>query len=86
MDFGIVGVGAITVICYLVAIGIKATKLNKKLVPVICGGCGLALGIVAMFFMPDFPADDIITAAAVGVVSGLAATGVNQIYKQLTKG
>ena len=39
-----------------------------------------------MFFMPDYPAGDPITAAAVGVVSGLAATGANQIYKQLSGG
>ncbi|MCC6093655.1 MAG: phage holin family protein, partial [Eubacterium sp.] len=31
------------------------------------------------------PAKDVINALAVGIVSGLAATGVNQIYKQLTK-
>ena len=29
------------------------------------------------------PADDIITAAAIGIISGLAATGSNQIIKQL---
>ena len=35
--------------------------------------------------MPDFPANDVINAAAIGVVSGLAATGINQIGKQLQK-
>jgi hypothetical protein len=50
---------------------------------VICGICGLALGIAGMFIMPDFPANDYITAAAVGIVSGLAATGADQIMKQL---
>jgi hypothetical protein len=43
------------------------------------------LGIAGLYLMPDFPAKDIINALAVGIVSGLAATGVNQIYKQLTK-
>ena len=38
-----------------------------------------------MRIMPDFPATDYITAVAVGIVSGLAATGVNQIGKQLGK-
>lgn len=33
--------------------------------------------------MPDFPAGDYITAVAVGIVSGLAATGVNQCVKQM---
>ena len=39
-----------------------------------------------MFLMADFPAGDFLTATAVGIVSGLAATGANQIGKQLTKG
>lgn len=33
--------------------------------------------------VPDFPASDPLTAAAVGIASGLAATGMNQIYKQM---
>jgi hypothetical protein len=85
MDVGIVGVASITVICYLAAQALKATKLNDKWIPVLCGASGLVLGIVGMFVMPDFPMHDILSSAAVGVVSGLAATGVNQIYKQLTK-
>lgn len=85
MNFGIVGVAAITVICFLVAEAIKATLLDKKWLPAICGSVGLILGIVGMYIMPDFPASDPITAAAVGVVSGLAATGADQIYKQFTK-
>ena len=84
MDFGIAGVAAVTVICYLIAQGVKATALDNKWLPVICGVCGGILGVVGMRVMPDFPAQDIITAAAVGVVSGFAATGVNQVYKQMT--
>ena len=38
-----------------------------------------------MMIMPEFPATDYITAVAVGIVSGLAATGANQIVKQLSK-
>ena len=85
MDFGIVSVAAITVICYLVAEGVKATKLDNKWLPVICGGIGGVLGPVGMNVMSDFPANDIVTAVAVGIVSGLAATGVNQIRKQLSQ-
>ena len=86
MDFasvGIASVAAITVLCYLIGEVIKATGLDNKWIPVICGGAGLVLGIVAMHIMPDFPGSDYITAAAIGVVSGLGATGVNQIFKQL---
>lgn len=84
MDFGIISVGAITVICYLVAQAVKATPLDNKWLPVLCGLMGGILGIVALYTgLQDFPASDPLTAAAVGVVSGLAATGANQICKQL---
>ena len=86
MDFaslGIVSVAAITVICYLIGMGVKASGLDNKWIPVIMGVAGLVLGIVGMFIIPDYPAKDYITSAAVGIVSGLAATGINQIAKQL---
>lgn len=85
MDFGIAGVAAITVIAYLIGQGVKASGLANKWIPIICGAVGLLLGIVAMYIMPDFPAHDPITAAAVGAVSGFAATGVNQVAKQAKK-
>ena len=84
MEFmGIVGVAAITIICYLIGEIAKAVPIDNKWIPVICGICGLLLGIAGMFIMSDFPASDYITAAAVGIVSGLAATGADQIMKQL---
>ena len=83
MDFGITGVAAITVIAYLIGAAVKATALDNKWIPIICGAVGGVLGALAMHTMPDFPSTDYITAVAVGVVSGLAATGVNQIGKQL---
>ena len=82
-SLGITGVAAITVICLLIGQGVKASGLDNKWIPIICGVCGCALGILAMFIMPDFPAGDYITAAAVGIVSGLAATGINQAATQL---
>lgn len=85
MDFGIAGVAAITVICYLIGMAVKATSLNDKWIPVICGFCGGVIGVVGMMIMSDFPGNDYITATAVGIVSGLAATGCHQIYKQQTK-
>ena len=84
--FGLSTVAAITVLCYLVGAGVKTTPLDNKYIPVICGGTGLVLGLVALYAgMPEFPATDPITAAAVGAVSGLAATGINQAVKQLDK-
>lgn len=82
---GIAGVAAITVICFLIAEAVKATALDNRWLPVICGALGGILGVVALRIMPEFPANDIITAIAVGIVSGLAATGAHQIYKQQVK-
>ena len=84
MDFGIASVAGITVICYLVAQIVKATPLDNKWLPILCGLAGAVLGVVGLRVMPEFPAQDMLTAAAVGIVSGLAATGVNQVYKQLS--
>ena len=84
MDFGIATVLAITVLAYVVGAIVKATKLDNKWIPIICGIFGVVLGVVAFYIgMPDFPANDVITAAAVGAASGFAATGVNQVGKQL---
>ena len=82
---GITGIAAITVICYLAAELVKALGLDVKWLPSVCGLLGAALGAAGMYFMPEFPAGDIITALAVGIVSGLAATGADQLVKQLKK-
>jgi hypothetical protein len=85
MDFmGITSVVSITVICYLAAMAIKLTPLDNKWLPVVCGVLGGILGILSLYFMTGFPADDAITSVAVGIVSGLAATGANQVFKQLS--
>ena len=83
MDFGYTAVAAITVICYLAAQLLKATPLDNKWLPVVCGALGGALGLTGMCAMPEYPAGDWMTALAVGIVSGLAATGANQVIKQL---
>ena len=85
-SFGIAGVAAITVICFLIGQVVKASGLDNKWIPITCGISGALLGVLGLFIMPDFPATDYITALAVGIVSGLAATGINQVYKQLSKG
>ena len=84
MDFGIASVAAITVIAFLVGLAAKnIPAIGNQWIPVICAVVGGALGAVGMNIMPDFPATEYITAVAVGIVSGLAATGVHQIGKQL---
>lgn len=83
MDFGITSVAGITVICYLAGMICKAAeKVKNDAIPVICGGIGAILGVAGMYTMPTFPAQDPINALAIGIVSGLAATGVNQAVKQ----
>ena len=87
VDFA--AVPAIVVIVYLIGEifrnVIPAENVNK-FIPLICGVSGLILGIVCFLVSPELiPANDVITASAIGIVSGFAATGVNQVYKQLTK-
>lgn len=77
------GVAAISVIAYMLGELVKVTKLDNKWIPVICGLSGGMMGAAGMYLMPEFPAGDMVTAVAVGIVSGLAATGANQIAKQI---
>ena len=75
---------AIVVISYLVGLIAKQVpKIDNSLIPVIVGIAGAILGVIGMYIMPDFPANDILNAMAVGIVSGLASTGINQAYKQI---
>ena len=88
MDFGVASVAAITVICYLVGLIVKATPFNNdKYIPIACGVVGAVVGGL-WFYMGwgEYPATEPVTAVAVGIVSGLAATGVNQVFKQISSG
>lgn len=76
MELGIASVAAITAVAYLIGMAVKW-------IPIICG---VVLGVVAWAVgVKDFPAHDWLNAAAVGIASGWAATGLNQSVKQLTK-
>ena len=59
--------------------------VKDNIIPIIVGVAGGVLGIVGMFVIPGYPANNILDAIAVGIVSGMASTGVNQIYKQIKK-
>lgn len=83
---GITAIPVITVISYLIAEAVKATALDNKWLPIICGTLGGILGVVAQYIAPELiPATDILTAIAIGIVSGFAATGIHQAFKQLTE-
>ena len=57
MDFGIATVVAITVMCYIVGLIVRATSLDNKWIPVTCGVAGLLLGIAALYIgMPMYRA------------------------------
>ena len=86
MNVELVSVASITVLCYLMAQALKASPLDSKWLPILCGLVGGILGLWGMLVSPAFPAEDCLSAIAVGVVSGLAATGANQVYKQLSSG
>lgn len=82
----IVSIPAIVVICYLVGAGCKAVgnETLDKFIPTICGVVGAIVGIVAFLTIPNFiPGNTWLAALATGIVSGLAATGINQVVKQL---
>lgn len=82
---GIIAIPSIAVICYLIALIPKAVPgVDNKWIPIICGVTGGILGVAGMFIMPDYPAKDYFTAIAMGIVSGLGATGANQIFKQIS--
>lgn len=82
--FGLSTCVAIVVIAYIIGIIVKnIDAINDKWIPAICGIVGAPLGVLALHVVPDFPATDYLTAIAVGIVSGLAATGINQVFKQL---
>lgn len=87
MDITQIGtVLAIVVITYLVGLSAKRIpKIKDETIPVIVGIVGGILGGIGMFAIPDFPAHDILNSIAVGIMSGLASTGVNQVYKQAKK-
>ena len=83
---GIAAIPVITVICYGVAEVIKATPLDNKWLPAICIVLGGILGVVALYTAPAIiPGTDVLTALAIGIVSGGFATSVHQTIKQLSE-
>ena len=85
MDITMGTVVAIVVITYLIGLLVKAVpSIKDEFIPVIVGVAGGILGIAGMYVIPEFPANDLINAFAVGVVSGLSSTGVNQVWKQMS--
>lgn len=80
---------AIVVICYFVGFVCKSfeNETLDRFIPDICGVLGAILGVVIFLTIPNFiPAENWIVALCIGIVSGLSATGINQVIKQLKEG
>ena len=81
----LIGIPAIVVISYMITETFKMF-INKKYLPIVAGISGGCLGVLSFVLQIDImPATDVISALAIGIMSGLAATGSNQILKQLKK-
>ena len=85
MDFGFTSIPSILVICYFIGMVVRISSLDSRYIPIICGVTGGALGVVAFFLVPEVVGSDPLMAIAIGISSGLAATGANQIGVQLNK-
>ena len=87
-ELGFIAFPAIVAVVYLVGATLNAIGNDtlNKFIPVICGFVGGALGVVVFKTIPGYiPAENWLMALAIGIVSGFAATGINQVYKQFTK-
>lgn len=84
---GIIGIPAIMVLAYVAGAFFKAWDMfDDRKIPVAVLLVGVALGAIAYYCVPQMTiANDIITALAIGAVSGMGATCVNQIVKQSKK-
>lgn len=88
MDFASLPI--IVVCCYIVGELYKLIFKRKedpayKFIPLLLATLGGILGIVIYFTNPEiiFNAENVWVALMIGIVSGVSATGTNQIVKQL---
>ena len=76
----------IVVICYVAITAIKQTKIDRRWLPLVSCALGALLAAAIFYVLPEFIGTTSLTAAIIsGAVSGLAATGTNQVFKQLLK-
>lgn len=84
----IVGIVYLVLFIYKHVVSLEMVNSEKwtKVIPIIAAVLGIILGIIAFYCLPEtIPADNVLMAILIGGASGLAATGVNQITKQLSK-
>ena len=81
----LISIPTIMVISYLIT-EIFKLFIKKKYLPVVAGASCLILGIISFYLVPELIGNtNLLTSIAIGIVSGLAATGSNQILKQIRK-
>lgn len=81
----LIGIPTITVISYVLVEIIKKI-INKRYLPIVSGIIGGLLGLLMYVLKIEImPSKDIISSLAIGIISGLASTGTDQIKKQLNK-
>lgn len=89
MDFNFVTPG-ITIFIYFIAEFLKKLVLKddkqKRWLPFICAMLGIVMAITIYFVYPKGSmATNVIEAFATGALSGFAATGFNQLFKQFAR-
>ena len=82
-QLGIIGYGAITAIAFFVGFVIKQTALPDKWIPVFTLATGAGLGLMCYYGGVEDYAVNVVEGIARGIVSGAAATGIHQIWRQL---
>lgn len=90
VSFNVLLTPAIVIVVYIIIEIAKRTVLKtdkkRQLLPLICTIIGGVFGLLLFVLYPvGSNADNIVGAFTSGAFSGLAATGCNQLYKQLKK-
>ena len=91
MDYlELISVPAIAAVVYwtinIIKYAVKDNENFKRFIPLISAVLGAILGVAAYYAVPSIvPAQNVVVAIVTGGASGLAATGTNQIIKQLKK-
>jgi len=79
----------ISVVYFVIGVLKKETKNSERVMrnlPLIAAVLGAVFGAIMFFSMPEIiPASNALVAVLIGGASGLAATGTNQIFKQMSK-
>jgi len=77
-----ISVPAITGICLCLGKIFKVSPINSRVIPYVCAFAGIFLGVLGFYFVPGFPADNLLDAIWAGLSSGGLSVGLHQMGKQ----